>query len=272
MALPDVSFTNNLGTVTFKRSQVSVGDAYQWDGRTVNHRKQVQVDAWVSRDVTERLSGVLRPLLGPLGQRGLLTVPWTALQDMRLESLVCEPGGWQDLVQVSATFSDDRPANNLYKVTFFGLELYHPKLSLPIPSKSTNDYYAQVPLGPLPGGGEIASDNAFIGPIRFRTGYAMMQMVFSGVLRLEAGTLPADLVAKLSKRMGVTGGETGDIADLPPGYPCVFKLGEAIPELAGSLTLNGVFVAGGRIMWDVEKNQARVQLSLLAQPQKWAEV
>jgi hypothetical protein len=49
----------------------------------------------------------------------------------------------------------------------------------------------------------------------------------------------------------------------------VFRLKDAIPQIDGQLSTTCVFVASGKVIWDIEKLSARVNLTLLAQPQAW---
>ena len=270
MALPDVSFTNNVGTVTFLRSLIDVTDDWTWDGQTVTHRKHVTVDAQVTRANAEALEGVVTRFDGsePVGQRGTLTVPWTTLSNMKLESIDQVPGGWQNMCQVSASFVDDVPNNNLYKIHLLGFELENPRLTLPVPAKPTFDYYAQI-LTNAPG--PVAASNPFFGPIRFRMGYGMMTISVGGSLQLPNGKLPDGIVEILQQRVGVGDSLAIDIANLPNGYPYVFPLGEAIPEISNDLAMTGVFVTGGRVIWDIERQVAKIQLSMMTQPQAWGE-
>ena len=270
MALPDISFTNNVGTVAFKRAMIDVSDDWQWDGRAVTHRKRISVDAWITRDASEQLEGVVTRFDGSpaTGAMGDLTLPWTVLHKIKLESLEQSTGTWQEYCHVQATFLDDLPQNNLYMVHLFGLELHNPRLSLPIPAKPTYDAYAQIISN---NSGSVNPHNPFYGPIRFRMGYGMMQIGISGSLLFQDGLLPPDLLGILQQRQGVTTDTSFDLASLPDGYPIVFKLGEAIPELANDLAMSVCFVSGGRVQWDVEKQVARIQLQLLTQPQAWTE-
>ncbi len=272
MALPDVNFTNNVGAVTFKRCLVDVSDEWQWNGRAVTRRKRVTIDGWITRDTSEAIEGIQTQVGdGPSkGFLGTLTLPWTVLNGIKIESINMELAGWQDMVHVQASFLDDLPSNNIYTLSFYGLVLHNPRLALPIPAKNTYDYYVQMPMT-LPSGasGVIGPSNPFYAPIRFRTGYGMMTIQLSGSLSLPEGPLPTDLIDKLTKRMGVGDGAVGDSGNLPDGFPCIFKLGEAIPELAGDIAMTSVFVAGGQIAWTVEKQIARITLRMRTQPQAW---
>src|ERR1035437_5003175 len=265
MAFPDISFTNNVGVITFKRCLVDVSDEWQWNGRAVVRRKRITIDGRINRDKAEALEGMQTQRDdGPSkGLRGTLTLPWTVLDKIKIESINMEMGGWQDMVKVQASFLDDLPTTNIYTLSFFGLTLENPRLALPIPAKNTYDYYTQMPIT-LPSGasGVIGPTNPFYAPIRFRTGYGMMNISLSGSLSLPDGPLPTDLIEKLTKRMGVGDGAEGDSGNLPDGFPCIFKLGEAIPELAGDIAMTSVFVAGGQIAWAVEKQIARITLRM----------
>ena len=51
----------------------------------------------------------------------------------------------------------------------------------------------------------------------------------------------------------------------------VFKLGQAIPELAGDLAISSVFVRRSSLSWNVEKQMAQVRINMVTQPQAWAD-
>ena len=57
MALDDISFTNNLGTITFKRAMMDISDDWQWNGRNPVHRKRVSLEARITRDAAEEVDG-----------------------------------------------------------------------------------------------------------------------------------------------------------------------------------------------------------------------
>jgi hypothetical protein len=273
MALPDISFTNNIGSITFKRCLLDLADEWQWDGRAVVHRKRISVQGMMSRDASEAVEGILTTVNSPtknLARRGALTLPWATLQNIRVESLEQAGGGasgWQVMVPVAASFVDDLQKNNIYSLTFFGLKLQNPRLSIPIPAKRTTDYFAQIPSTQ---NGEVEHQNPLYGPIRFRTGYEIMEIAVSGAIALESGTLPADIAGILQQRTGVTV-NAQSLADLPAGYPVVFKLGQAIPELAGDLAISSVFVRRSSLSWNVEKQMAQVRINMVTQPQAWAD-
>jgi len=275
MPFPDVSFTNNAGTIAFKRCLVDIADDWQWDGRIVVKRKRITVDAHITRDHSEALEGIQTQIGdGPSkGLRGELTLPWTVLSGIKVESVEMEENVWLDMVKVHASFLDDLPTTNLYTLSFFGYGLENPRLSLSVPAKNTYDHYAQIPIA-IPKGtsSAIGIANPFYGPIRFRTGYAMMHIVLAGCLMLPEGVLPPTLVDDLTRRMGVGDSHLHDMGHLPAGFPAVFKLGDAIPELAGDLAITSVFVAGGQIAWAVEEQKAQITVQMRTQPQAWEDV
>ena len=235
--------------------------------RAVTHQKRISVDAWISRDASEALDGILTRGTDDAtrqGPRGTLTLPWTTINNVRLEGFEQSEGVWDQLSAVQAQFVDDRPSGNIYTLHFFGLELHNPRLTLPVPAKRRSDAYVQTPLAPH---GAIAPDNPWYGPIRYRSGYGMMPVGLAGVLRVDGGVLPADVLAKLQQRIGV-GSVTGS---LPLGYPKTFRLRDAVPELASDVAIGNAFVVGARISWNVEQQSARIMVNMLAQPQSWTE-
>jgi hypothetical protein len=271
MALPDVRFSNNLGTIVFKRAMVDIADQFTSDGRSVVRTKRVTLEAQVARSVAERLDSVTSKAAP--GLPGTLTLPWGNLTNVKIESIEADVGAWQELCPVTASFVDDRPQNNIYSLMVMGYELHNPRLSMPVAAKRTYDYYLQIPVQQQ---GAIVPSNPHYGPIRFRTGYGMMEINLSGSLILADGKLPAGLRERLCQRIGVDPPEMDgyvEIANLdtslPPGYPKVFRLKDAVPQVEGQLSTTCVFVAGGKVVWDVEKLTARISLTLFAQPQAW---
>ena len=269
--LPDITFTNNVGFITLKRCMLEVSDEWTWDGRNATHAKQIAVEAWINRDSAEGLEGVVTRTNGAPnhGGRGQLVLPWATLENVKIESIEQGEGVWAEMIPVSVRFIDDHPDTNIYSMFFFGLELHNPRLSIPVPSKNTTDNYAQTPMR---GGasmivyGDVAPKNPWYGPIRYRSGYAMMSLSLSGTLFLPDGVITTHMIETLQQRIGV-GTVTGS---MPVGYPATFALGEAIPGLSSELGITHVIVAGARLNWSVEQRSARVNINLLAQPQAWA--
>ncbi len=264
--LPDVTFTNNLGSITFKRCLVGVTDSWEWAGRGVRHVKSVTISAHVQRNGTgEKLDGILTSRTEDgrkAGGLGVLTLPWTSLSNMKVVSLDWQEGTWIDYVPVTATFVDDTPYNNRYTFTLLGYTLYNPRITLPIPSQPIIDEFPQMPwtrstarpYGPR------------AGTFRTRASERNMDVVVSGTIRTPDGQLPENLVQNLTMRAGwnnplVNPGMAG-------GYPQPFNLGDAIPEVKDDLNLAHCIVTGGQIAWFVERDQARIDLQVLCPPQK----
>ena len=271
MALPDVHFSNNVGGITLKRCMLDIGDEWTWDGRNATHTKQITAEAWISRDSTEGLEGVITRTNGApnYGGRGSLVLPWATLDNVKIESAEQAEGVWASMIPVTVRFVDDHPSTNIYVLSFFGLDLHNPRLSIPVPSKNTSDNYAQIPMrgGASMGAyGDIDPKNPWFGPIRYRSGYSIMSISLSGTIFLPDGVLTTDTINTLQQRIGV-GTVTGD---MPNGYPATFALGDAIPGLSGDLGITHVIVAGARINWSIEQRSARVNINMLAQPQAWA--
>jgi hypothetical protein len=267
MSLPDVSFTNNLGTITFKRCLLGVTDSWAYDGRAVKRVKTVSVDGHIMRGgAGEDLEGVLtdpRLTARHYGEAGTLTLPWTTISNVRINGLDIPTGQWIDFVPVTATFTDDAPLDNVYFWTFFGVELYGPRLSLPLSIRPLLDEYPQMPLVPVGGWNPI---NPRAGAFRIRGGTKNMALGLTGSIRTPGAKLPTGLLTTLSQRCGF--GATGT----PPpgiyaGFPQPFNLGDAIPQIKDDMNLAHVIVGGGQLRWDVEMEMAEVSLQLLCPPQ-----
>jgi hypothetical protein len=267
MALPDISFSNNLGSISWKRAMLEVSDEWRWDGRNAVRRKRIGVRAYISKSPDEALHAVLTdPTATATGRKGTLTLPWGVLSNIRIESIEFPTSAWNAVyVPVTAEFSDDHPDGNTYTLHFFGLELHNPKLAINVPTRQVADYYVQTPDVPL---GDVDHTNPWYGAIRYKQGFGMMSVRLSGTVLCPEGTLPTDLVETLQQRNGV-GGVSG--GNLPDGFPRTFNLSEAVPEFEGQLEVNGCFVVSSRAIWNVERQAVRVELVIGAQPQGWAE-
>jgi hypothetical protein len=269
MALPDIKFENNVGAINFKRAMLGISDDWQWDGRSVLRSKRVSVEATVLRDPSEGLEGIVTAFNGSAGHglRGTLTLPWTTMDNIKLESLEMAEGAWEQSVRVTAEFLDDLPQNHIYTMTFLGYTLHNPRLRLPVPAKKAVDQFAPTPLTQV---GAISPGNPYYGAVRFRQGYGLMEIIFGGTLLLEDGKFPEGLLAKLAMRKGVSVDvEDLDIGGLPNGFPIVFRLHEAIPELEGNAEITDCVVQSARATWNVEKQSVGIEVSMLAQPQDW---
>ena len=181
-----------------------------------------------------------------------------------------EGGGWQTTCKVTAEFLDDTPANQIYTLTFLGYTLHNPRLKFPVPSKKVVDQFSPIPLKQV---WAIVPSNPYYGAVRFRQGYGLMEIGLSGTIMLEDGKLPDNIINTLAMRKGTGGdGESLDIGKLPAGFPIVFRLHEAIPELRSYAEITGCFVQMAKANWNVEKLSLTLDVSMLAQPQNWVGV
>lgn len=272
MALADIKFENNVGAITFKRAMLGITDDWQWDGRAVMRSKRISVEATVTRDPSEGLEGIVTAFNGSAGQglRGTLTLPWTTMANIKLESLDVPEGRWETAIKVGAEFLDELPLSHVYSLNFLGYTLQNPRLHLPVPAKKAVDQFATTPLMQV---GGIAPGNPYYGAVRFRHGYGLMEITLGGTLLLEDGKLPENFLANLAMRRGISADmEDFDIGGLPSGFPIVFRLHEAIPELAGNAEITGCFIQAARANWNVEKQTVGLEISMLAQPQDWTGV
>ena len=140
--LPDITFTNNLGSISFQRCLVGVIDNWVWNGSAVKHSKQVHISGHVQQQIggtSEGLENALTTNGGNRGQMGSLLLPWTTLTNVKLMEISYPTDVWIEIVPVTATFQDDRPDNNIYTIHFFGYELHNPRISMPIPFRRPKD-------------------------------------------------------------------------------------------------------------------------------------
>lgn len=263
-SLADVTFANNLGTITFKRFLLTVADDWEWDGRRVIRRKTISLDGWMSQDVAERIDAVLSPSGQMTGGLGTLTLPWGQVQNVKCVSLEIPDGDWIDLVPVTAQFVDENPNNAIYTADWFGLKLHNPRMALSIPTREARDIY---PHALLQQNTIFDPQSIGAGVMRTKSAPGLMEISLTGAITVDGPTLPADLIAKLMQRTN-TDATLPTTSEVPSGYPRPFHMSEASPQMANKLPLVNMIVAGGRLAWDVENGVVMVSLNLLAQPQR----
>jgi len=270
--LPDVCFANNVGTISFLRTMIEVADEWHWDGRMAIITKRYNVEGYMTRAPAERVDLIDTNNQQLVGTRGTLMLPWLTapLANIKLDSLENPHGTFDNtLVPVNASFTDDYPTNNTHELTWFGITLYNPRIRMPISVRQTSDDFVQIPAnltGTTVDYGTVAPTNPWYGPIRYVSKFGMMQIEVTGSFIPVNGVVDDTTIATFTQRVGY-GGVT--MAGMPNGYPNVFNLNTAIPQLSNDCNIVGCFVAGGGIDWDVEHKTARVQIQLLAQPQEW---
>jgi hypothetical protein len=205
VSLPDVSFTNNLGTVTFQSCLLEFNEEMSWSGRSVKLTKEISVTATIlyTDAVSQRLDAVLTdPTSTPdsFGEGGTLTLPWTVLTNVKLMGLTSSDGNWGGSQKVTATFVDDQPSNNVYTIHWFGMELHNPRLGVELPQRVLNDDYTQMNYEMFG-----VYDPSGFGNSVFRTKSApsMISLSLSGTMFLDDGLLPGDWLGLLVQRANV---------------------------------------------------------------------
>lgn len=147
MADDDVQFSNNLGTISFKRFLVSVEDQYDWDGSRVVHQKQISLQGFIDiTDSSELLDAILTPTATMTGQRGTLTMPWALINNVKLASIEYPEDIDINMVPVTATFIDEQPAGQDYTIDWFGYTLHNPRIGVSIPTRECRDDYPHMPV------------------------------------------------------------------------------------------------------------------------------
>jgi len=292
--LPDVSFTNNLGSVSFKRCLVGFTDQWGWDGAMVNFAKTITIKGVMNQDAMspEGAEGILSSveILGggsnseSRGLPGDLVLPWTTLHNVIPSRIVTPDGIWVDEIEVDAQFTDHHPADNLYTLHFFDLILHNPRIQIPTPGRQINDIFVQMPQ--LSTNTLMPSDLLY-GPVRVRPHYEMMALSLSGTILLKevpglqsgavvsAATLGEEdvdlrlafLREVLSQRASTS--VVTATSGMRPGYPRVFDMQDCTPEIGTQVPVRKMFVANSRMVWRVEDGSAIVTINLLAQPQRW---
>ena len=267
-----VTFTNSLGSIQFERCLLSIMDQWRWTGGAVTRTKNINVvQGWVSR-ADPSFEAILTDKTASRGDRGTLTLPWATLTNIQLDDFAMGDGKWDVMTPASASFLDDNPDNNIYTFHFFGVELHNPKFSFTPPSRNIKDDYPQMPLATT---GSIDETNLKFGAMRTHQNEELISLTLQGAMAVQNAALPVGLDAVLAQQVGTIGSANytaapariTNYASLPDGYPSVFKLGAAIPELQNGMSLTTVFVHSASINWQVEQGMAEIAINMLCQPQ-----
>ena len=265
--LPDVSFTNNLGTVTFQSCLLQFNEDMAWSGRSVKLTKEISVSATVmyTDAASQRLDAVLTdPTSGPgsFGEGGTLTLPWTVLTNVKLMGLTTAEGNWGGAQKVTATFVDDQPSSNTYTVHWFGMELHNPRVGVELPQRVLNDDYTQMSYQMFG-----LYDPSGFGNSVFRTKSApsMISLSLGGTMFLDDGLMPDNWLSVLVQRANMDAASF--TFTVPTGWPRSFPMSEACPEIAIAMPLTQIIGAGGTVIWNVEDASAELSVQLLCQPQ-----
>jgi len=285
MSLPDVVFTNNLGTVTFPRCLIGINDEWVWNGASVKRVKSISLSGHMNRqaDVADREAFDRLESTGLKGQRGSLQVPWGVLTNVAIEDADVPQGIWDYGVPYTVNFTDDNPDDNLYTIRYFGLKLHTPKVSLPLYDRKISDDHTQIPFQ---SGDAIDWDDLRMLTLRRRNNVGSSSLTIEGTVLLDEspgldtdGHVVAASVASLAQRisyisdvLSMRSGTSDVTAGLgpSPGMPAVFDFATACPEVGPSgVDVRDAIVRSSRGQWDVENNTVRVQAQIVCQPQDW---
>jgi hypothetical protein len=268
MSLPDVSFTNNLGTLTFKRCLLAFAERWEWNGRTANRTRQIEVDATLLEETAaeERIDGVLtnQTIAGQgRGTVGTLVLPWVTMTNIKLTALSIPDGAHVGMQKVTASFVDDLPDQNSYTVHFFDIELHNPRISVQLPNGEMRDEYTQMEFNE-----GLAWDASSYGAAVMRTKSApgMLQLSLTGTTFFTDGLPPTGWLSKLVQRANMDSFVITNV--VPAGWPRPFRMVEASPELGVGLPLVGLIITGGRVVWNVEEGTAEISIEMICQPQR----
>ncbi len=267
MASESAKFVNNLGTLSFSNCLIEIADDWQWSGGIVTRARRIRLTGVVRRaefDAFDEMSSTRAIGVGVAtepGQRGVLTLPWTSIAKMKLQSIDMPGDTWLHTVNVTAEFVDDDPDSSKYECSFFGITLINPRFVLQLPFRSVRDEYVQMPIS---GGTIINTLDATFGAIRSRQTYDNMRCVLSGTHLIEEDFDVQKTVEILAHRGG-----TNNVAStgLPPGYPAYFNMADLSPELATHLPLTNLWVIDSTLAWSFERDQADVTVQMECPPQ-----
>jgi hypothetical protein len=304
--IPTISYTNNVGSYEFKRCLIDFGDRYAWNGSTPTHTRSLTIRGYINQGTdpitdAESYVGLRDGALDATGTThaadfvtdGTLVLPWTTLLNMELQQFTVDDGVWLDSVAFTATFVDRTPSANRYSLHFFDLVLHMPKINLPVPDRDVVDSTIQMPAITSGTIGVTHTDSVSYGVLRNRSPYRMMPVELSGTVRLrdldglrDFQVIASDMLATeevelrlhylvdtLTQRRNTSAATATDpggyLGDGLVGYPRVFDLADAIPELSLEMPIRKLLVASTVITLDVEHETAQVSISMLAQPQLW---
>ena len=242
MALSNMFFTNNLGTIELTRIMYSLNHRYRWkdDGSV---KSSVDITVKGTMKTTEDEISVIHGK----GDRGTLTLPNGTYGNIKLTNVTYENGIWAPWGTVTLNFSDDGEEENKFTITFvsegFEYKIYNPTISV-MPSKIRR------------------SDKAIRGIdgwVRHQMGHDLLYIHVSGSIKTEKCELPEGLLEALSP-------EDADNI-LGVGAPRVCRLSDYFPEAKGELDINQVMITDAKIIWRFEDGVADLDISLLAPPQ-----
>lgn len=245
MALSNMSFTNSIGTISMSRIMYTLGHKYVWKGTgTGSEVLTVTVNGWLKTTDSDLLTGLSSNDYS--GNSGTLILPSATYANMYLRSISHSDGFWNQWGQASVTFDNDgNDFLSTYAITWFGYTLYAPKISITPSIIKRSETMVQNLNGWL----------------RQQLGHEMFKMIITGTYICANTSVPTGLLSALEKRYMASG------ALFPSGYPYVFDLIEAVPQVAGNLEVHECIVTRATAEWHVNEKFVNVNIELTAPPQ-----
>jgi len=251
MALSNVSFTNNLGTITLTRVMYSLAHNYQWNS-SGQGKNTVVIDVNGSLKAGEALLNSLHHRINAgentPGEPGILTLPNAVYNNIKITNISYEGGTWSQWGRVNISFEDENEGedNDFTFTLIYGSNsytLYNPSVTI-TPSTIKR--------------AEQAIHNVD-GWFRQQLGHDIFKVSVSGSVRTDPCSLPDGLIEALEQKSSEYGLEN---------YPKVADLKDFIPEAEDKLDIKKVLMTSGKIVWHYEDNNADVSMEFLAPPQE----
>lgn len=244
--LPDMSFTNNLGTIGLTRITYSLNHSLIWNGGSgARSSIEISITGNVKKSETDFFSILGSP--SSKGGRGTLVLPNKTYSNMRISNISFEGGIWVPWGIVTINFTDeteDGANKNIVTITdgTNSFLVYEPKLSLKPSTITLSEKTIHM----------------YDGYFRQILGHDMFKISFNGVILLTSDSIPDTLFSVLEQKSS-------------NGLPKVGELKDFIPESESNLNPNGVIITDSNISWRVEKRSATISINFMAPPQNIGE-
>ena len=249
----NLSFTNNLGTISLSRVMYSISHTYSWDGENPA-KPGVEISVTGSLRNSE---ASLNDVAGANGLPGTLVLPHIVLPKMRIRELTYAEGIWAPWGIVTITFNDtdDSKISDTmieFKSGDSNVSIYNPTI---IFSPSTIKR----------GEHSIYGMNGWV---RQQLGHDIIRISISGEITTEPCTFPADFLSILEQKPAKEPGMSGEEYESISNYPRIADLSAFIPSAKDNYDLKKVMIVDGKLTWHYEDNVADVDIDMIAPPQK----
>lgn len=251
MALSDLIFTNNLGSISLSRVMYSIDHKYTWDGENPA-KPSISISATGYMKNTE---AEMNRVHGTNGLAGLLVLPHSTLENMKIRNLTYGNGIWAPWGQVKIDFDNkDETKKTETLIQFKSLTdtvpIYNPTITFSPSIIRRGDNMV----------------HGINGWLRQQLGHDMISISISGDVLTDPCTKPDKVLSILEQK--ITSDDGFADWDSMKNYPRVASLSKFIPSAKDNFDLAHVMITEGRLMWHYEENVADIEIQMVAPPQK----